>query len=85
VQPPVSPTQVEMEGEIHGAARWREAGFGIARFVRGNLRGSTLDEAISRPPLVLGEDAALHSALTLGLGVLRDAAATPLVTRPDGC
>jgi hypothetical protein len=83
-----------MEGEIHGAARWREAGFGIARFVRGNLkgmifvikvRGSTLDEAISRPPLVLGEDAALHSALTLGLGVLRDAAATPLVTRPDGC
>ncbi|GFZ49125.1 hypothetical protein JCM24511_06875 [Saitozyma sp. JCM 24511] len=33
------PGSVEMEGEIHGAARWREVGIGIARFVRGNLKG----------------------------------------------
>jgi hypothetical protein len=61
-QPPVSPTQVEMEREIHGAARWREVGIGMARFVRGNLkgmifvikvRGSTLDDATSRPSLPL--------------------------------
>lgn len=64
-QPPVSPTQVEMEGEIHGAARWREVGIGIARFVRGNLkgmifvikvRGSTLDQAILRPSLYTGRE-----------------------------